>query len=276
MSRRLLLMVLSFGLAQAATITINFTNGNNVSGSGTVTISGGTGTAIFDASSTPTAVGTGLIDSFVRVQNSPFEQGYNTDATGVMDDKTGAFTHSILLSSLDADTRAGYYTFLLDINQTSNNPLLSLDDIKLFYASTGNLSDSTVSGLQSHATQVYDLQSATTCGAVTGQAVCTSPGGAHNEILLNYSFNNGSGNGFDMFFFVPVSVFASAPANSYVYLYSAFGGLGGSYASNDGFEEWARIDPPVHMPEPGTFSIVGLGAALLLAGILRRSPQSSR
>ncbi len=269
------LTALSFGILNAATITVDFTNGNTVSGSGSVTVSGGTGAAIFDASSAPRAVGTGLIDSFVRIQNSPAEQGYNTDATGVMDDKAGVFTHSLLLSSLDAATKLGYYTFLLDINQTSDHPLLSLDDIKLFYASTGNLSDSTLSGLQGHATQVYDFQSATTCGAVTGQALCTSPGGTHNEILLNYSFNSGSGNGFDMFLYIPVSVFASAPANSYVYLYSAFGGLGGNYAGNDGFEEWARINAPLHAPEPGTFSILCLGIVALLAGSFRRrSPQT--
>jgi len=272
--KTLCLMSLSFGILSAATITVDFTNGNNVTGSGSAAVSGGAGGAIFEATSAPTAVGTGLIDSFVRIQNSFAEQGYNTDATGVMDDKAGLFTHSVLLSSLDSATRAGYYTFLLDINQTSANPLLSLDDIKLFYASTGNLSDATLSGLQSHATQVYDFQSANTCGAVTGQAVCTSPGGAHNVILLNYSLNSGSGNGFDMFLYIPVSAFGGAPMNSYVYLYSAFGGLGGAYGANDGFEEWARIDAPlVHSPEPSTFSIFLLGLAGLVVGALGRGLQ---
>ena len=268
--RTLCLVALSFGALRAATITVDFTNGNTATGSGTVTVSGGTGAAIFAATSTPTAVGTGLIDSFVRIQNSSTEQGYNTDATGVMDNKAGAFTHSLLLSSLDEATRAGYYTFLLDINQTGDHPLLSLDDIKLFYAATGSLSDATLSGLQSHATQVYDFQSATACGAVTGQALCTSPGGAHNEILLNYSLNSGSGNGFDMFLYVPISLFQGVPETSYVYIYSAFGRVGGSYATNDGFEEWAGIKPLVHNPEPNTFSILLIGIAALAARGLRR------
>ena len=268
--RTLGLLVLTIGMLSAGTITVDFTNGNNVSGSGSVTVSGGSGTVILDATSAPTSVGTGVIDSFVRIQNSSTEQGYNTDATGVMNNKDGAFTHSLLLSSLDEATREGFYTFLLDINQTSDHPLLSLDDVKIFVATTGNLSDTTLSGLQSHATQVYDFQSATTCGTVTGQALCTSPGGAHNEILLNYSLNHGSGNGFDMFLYVPISIFDGVPETSYVYLYSAFGGLGGNFATNDGFEEWAGIKAAVQNPEPSTFSILLIGIAALTAGGVRR------
>ena len=268
--RRLCLTALTFGMVSAATITVDFTNGNNVNGSGSATISGGSATVILESTSAPTSVGTGVIDSFVRIQNSSTEQGYNTDATGVMDNKAGTFTHSLLLSSLDEASRAGFYTFLLDINQTSDHPLLSLDDIKIFVAATGNLSDAALSGLQSHATQVYDFQAANTCGAVTGQALCTSPGAAHNEILLNYSLNSGSGNGFDMFLYVPISIFEGVPETSYVYLYSAFGGLGGNYATNDGFEEWAGIKAVVQNPEPSTFSILLIGIAALTAGGLRR------
>jgi PEP-CTERM motif len=256
----------SLSVAYGATLTVDFTNGNKVDGSGSAAVSGGTGTAIFDASGAPTTVGTGVIDSFVRIDsNTGSEQGYNTDANGVMDNKAGIFTHSLTLSELDSATKPGFYTFLLDINQTKADPLLSLDDLKLFYAPTGNLADQTLAGLQGDATQVYDFQSATTCGAVTGQALCTSPGGAHNEILLNYAFNNGSGNGFDMFFFVPTSVFAGAPANSFVYLYSAFGGVGGDFAANDGFEEWARISATGQVPEPSSLWILMVAAVALLA-----------
>jgi hypothetical protein len=263
----LCMTVVSLSVAYGSTLTVDFTNGDNVNGSGSVAVSGGTGTAIFDASGAPTTVGTGVIDSFVRIDsNTGSEQGYNTDATGVMDNKAGIFTHSLALNELDSVSKPGFYTFLLDINQTKASPLLSLDDLKLFFAPTGNLADQTLAGLQGDATQVYDFQSATTCGAVTGQALCTSPGGAQNEILLNYAFNNGSGNGFDMFFFVPTSVFAGAPANSFVYLYSAFGGVGGDFAANDGFEEWARLNAAGQVvPEPGSLWILMMAAVALLA-----------
>ena len=52
----------------------------------------------------------------------------------------------------------------------------------------------------------------------------------------------GSGNTIDMSLLVPVSSFDQS--QQFVYLYSAYGFQGGSWATNDGFEEWVT--------QPGT------------------------
>jgi hypothetical protein len=100
-------------------------------------------------------------------------------------------------------------------------------------------------------------------------AICAA-GGAHNEILLNYSNNSGSGNGFDMFLLVPTSVLNGVSSSNFLYLYSSFGGVGGAYAINSGFEEWAliRATGQSGVPEPVSISLVGGG--LLALGLFRK------
>lgn len=257
--RNLLLgsLILCFGGVAGASVLIDLT------ATGGATLSGGTANGtILDATSAPTTVGTGVIDSFVRIQADGSEQGYNTNANNVDDNKGGIFTHSLLLSDLDSTTKAGYYTFLLDINQTGAAPLLSLDAIQFYVASSGNLSQTGTPG--PGATLKYSFQTATSA-VCTGSGVCNNASGnTQNEILLNYSNNSGSGNGFDMFLYVPTGVFSGVSSSSFVYLYSAFGGLGGTFATNDGFEEWARISATGQVvPEPVTSTLVGLGLVSL-------------
>ncbi len=258
-------VILGFGGILGASVSIDLT------ATGGATLSGGTANgAILDATSTPTTVGTGVIDSFVRIQNSPSEQGYNTDANSVDDNKNGIFTHSLLLSQLDATTKPGYYTFLLDINEASSTALLSLDDIQFYTASVGNLSQSGTPG--PGATLKFNLQTATSA-VCTGSGVCNNASAnPKNEILLNYNNNSGSGNGFDMFLYIPTSVFTGVSPTAYVYLYSAFGGLGvvggKDYTSDSGFEEWARITAGgQQVPEPVTSGLIGTGlVSLFLLG----------
>ena len=251
----------------ASNLTIDLT------GTGTATLLGGTAAGtILDATSAPTSVGTGNIDSFVRLQANGSETGYNTDATPPPDDdKAGSFTHSILVSSLDTTSKPGYYTFLLDINQTSSKPLLSLDDIQLYTASSGSISSS---GTPAGATKIYDLQTATSCSSVTVSATCATPSSnGRTEILLDYANNSGSGNGFDMFLYVPAAVFSGVSPSSYLYLYSQFGLLGGNYATNDGFEEWAKVSGTPTVPEP-MFVGIPLAALASLGLLLRRRAQA--
>src|SRR5690349_8970398 len=84
----------------------------------------------------PQSTGTGVIDSFVRIQNNGTEQGFNTDGTPQFDTKSGVFTHSLLKTDLQAfnlntstgvgtaDPSGAYFRFLLDLNQLGANPLL--------------------------------------------------------------------------------------------------------------------------------------------------------
>src|SRR5262245_54137957 len=93
--------------------------------------------------------GTGYIRSFVRVQGAApgggGEQGYNTEARPLQFDenKSPQFTRSLTLGQVPVVTVGGveYREFLLDINQKSSSPLLSLDEVRVFLGDSGNLTN---------------------------------------------------------------------------------------------------------------------------------------
>ncbi|MDY6914155.1 MAG: PEP-CTERM sorting domain-containing protein [Planctomycetota bacterium] len=189
------------------------------------------------------STGTGVIDSFLRVQKNNFEKGYNTDSgTLEFDEKGGGFTHSIQLGSIPTVTLGGivYREFLLDINESSGggNNILSLDALKIHIEDTGNLSG--YPGVFSAA--VYDMDA-----------------GGDNYVKLDANLSSGSGDG-DMLAFIPSSLFGS-DQSKYVYLYCEFGD---NYDSDGGFEEWAiGVGGPV-LPEPGTMVLLASGGVGLL------------
>ena len=187
--------------------------------------------------------GTGVIRSFVRLQtNAPQEEGYNTDARPLTldENKSPQFTRSQLLSGVPRITIGGnvYREFLLDINQKASQPLLSLDELRVYMGEAGNLTGynadtKRLAGLPA----VYDLDA-----------------GGDNWVKLNYRLNSGSGSG-DVFVLVPDLNFVGATASSYVYLYSKFGV---NCAANSGFEEWAVRNTGVVEPPPvGNSSLSG-------------------
>ncbi|QPC99014.1 hypothetical protein, partial [Qipengyuania soli] len=201
--------------------------------------------AYFTIEALESSSGTGLIQSFVRLQQSGDEDGYNTSGRPINDPDVNTslqFTHNLLLADVPIVMIDGvpHYEFLLDINQTNANPLISLDELQLYTSSTASLTSGVETAAFQNATDlVYDLD-----------------GAGDTSILLNYELQSGSGAA-DMYFYVPVSDFTGDPATTYVYLFSSFGELGaldatdedgtgdipdalyGSYATNDGFEEWA-------------------------------------
>jgi hypothetical protein len=188
------------------------------------------------------STGTGVIDSFVRIQQKGIEEGYNTDGRPVryQENTSPEFTRSLLLSEVPVVDIGGteYREFLLDINQKDRHPLLSLDALQIYQAEVGNLT----CRVSSLGTPIYTLGS-----------------GSHgaNWILLDYSLNNGSGSG-DMFAYIPDSLFGS---KQYVYLYSKFGC---HEPANDGFEEWAvrkPENPVVPVPASIILGVLGLSAA---------------
>ena len=82
--------------------------------------------------------GTGVIDSFVRIQDNGAEQGYNTSYRDVQfDEKTDPnFTRDLLLSEVGTTYIDGiaYATFYLDINEPASGrkELITLDQLELF------------------------------------------------------------------------------------------------------------------------------------------------
>ena len=223
--------------------------------------SGFIGSAFFTTTDSQ-STGSGVIDSFVRIQdpNGPAD-GYNATARPVMPDVNSSptFTHDIPLSAVPEVTLGGivYYEFLLDINQNSNDPLLSLDELQIYTRSSAlpnDGADTLAELIAAPSILRYDLDA--------GVA------GTGNRVLLNYNFNSGSGSG-DLFVYIPK--WAGADESHFLYLYSLFGeDNNGDFSENDGYEEWAiRTTTPVNIPDGGV-TMTLLGSALLGISMLRR------
>jgi hypothetical protein len=225
--------------------------------------------AIYQSADTSGSVGTGDFPAFVKINgNADCTSGYNTN--GALEfDTNNAPIIMFTLDTMNVINKNGtdYVEFILDINQTSNNPLLSLDSVQVYVSTVAN-----ASGLNRNA-----------CTLTNATCVYNMDAGSNQAVLLNYTLNSGSGNGFDMSLFVPTSVFAGLgdASKTYIYLYSAFGAVGGNYAENDGTEEWAynrcpattvcRQIPPQQVPEPMTLVLIALGL-VVCAAFTRRRP----
>jgi hypothetical protein len=186
--------------------------------------------AIFEQGSVQPA-GSGVIDAFVRIHalgGATAEQGYNTDARPLQfnENSSPTFTRHIHLSDIPEVNIGGvnYRAFLLDINQKASQPLLSLDQVRIFEGNSGNLSSyDTKTGLLNGIAPLYDM----------------NPGSSKNWVELNGRLAQGSGKS-DMTLLVPDSYFLQADTSGnpdpYVYLFSRFGD---NIITNGGFEQWA-------------------------------------
>jgi len=204
------------------------------------------------------STGTGVIQSFVRIQgNTEIVDGHNTSGRPLANDENSSptFTHDLRLSEVPVVTIGGtaYYEFLLDINQTNEDPGLTLDSLQICLDSSGG------------------LVQANTCPS--GPPNYTLDSGGDNAVALNYSLNSGSGSG-DLKVYIPVTALG-VDLTQYVYLYSLFGSnstnftkatFPGGFGNNDGFEEWAvrevTTTPPT-IPEPATILLFGTGLTAL-------------
>jgi len=212
------------------------------------TASGQIGDALFFATDQQPA-GTGFIDSFLRVQASPTEQGYNTDGGFPFNDKNPHnFQHSVLLSSLMQFNLNGteYFKFMLDANQTQGtNHTFTLTQLQFYTANSGSLLPTSLNsdGTINLGHLAYNM----------------NPGGGTTNSVITTATGSGK---FDAIVYVPVSDFNLA--DKFVYLY--FAGQG-----NGGFEEWTAATGVNPIPEASTFfPIIGLLAAVFSTQFVRR------
>src|SRR3954470_17045641 len=138
MNRAFLLAIV--GVAGAASTGLGVTVDLSTTSSGTIN------NALFQQFNVSPA-GTGVIDSFLRVQspgNTTTEQGYNTSGRPApFDDLTDPnFTRNLQLSDLQTQVVNGttYYTFLLDTNEPNGGGqnLVTLDQLQVFTSPTGS------------------------------------------------------------------------------------------------------------------------------------------
>lgn len=172
------------------------------------------------ASSDPT--GSGIFESFLRVQKDDVEKGYNTDYRPLQFDENSSaqFTRSFKLADVP-QVKIGetiYREFQLDINQQSSSDpewYISLDKFQVWLTDNPELHgyDTSTWGFPSGAVKVYDL--------------------ADNSIKLDFRMNPGSGKR-DYRVLVPESMFAGK-TGEYVVLFTQHGA---TYEANDGYEEW--------------------------------------
>src|SRR5438132_6020333 len=101
---------------------------------------------------TPQPTGTGVIQPFLRLENSPVEQGYNTSGGTPFDDKAGPWTHDLTFGDLQNTqvTLGGssYFKLLLDVNEPGGSKsLISLDQLQFYTSKVGSQTTSNVGSL---------------------------------------------------------------------------------------------------------------------------------
>jgi hypothetical protein len=179
--------------------------------------------------------GTGFIDPFLRVQEAPTEQGYNTDGGFPFDDKSPHnYQHSVLISSLQvfiAPDGVPSYKFMIDSNQAGasfSQHTLAITQLQIY--TTNNPSQTTTDPATFTADNhlVYNLNIGTTFNSPPNNA-------NQGNTLLTLALGSGIA---DMYAYIPVSDFTYA-SDQYVILYFFAGN--DQFSSSGGFEEWVAF-----------------------------------
>lgn len=190
--------------------------------------------AIFQQGSTGS--GSGNYVDFVQIQHTGAEQGYNTSyrPNQFNEGNSANFNRDVQLGELAVTTFNGseYLVFGLDVNEMANEPLISLDSVRLYVSPTGNRT-----GYPNLGTLIYNMDASST----------------GNTVLLDYSIGHGSGWS-DMTLLIPTSLVTNFSTNDFLYFYSSFGSYGSDWTTSDGAEQWAinTDGPRLVIPEPNS------------------------
>ncbi len=253
-------LLMAFALAMSAMVAMSVVvAATTVADLTTVDASATINGAIYTQGIAVPVSGTGVLNPFLRVAtNTDVERGISTNTDNVLDE-TNSWTKALLLSAVPVVQQGGglYREFILDINQTANKPLLSLDEVKIFLTSTPNINSYVDDGLTGGGTINGDSY---TAGSSIGHMVFSQ---GDTVVKLNYNLASGSGKP-DMTLLIPDSVFGTpgdasycaynqSGCNTWMGFYSQFGGWNGTgisggtseWPNNANFEEWATIIRPV-------------------------------
>jgi hypothetical protein len=196
--------------------------------------------------------GTGVYDPFLTVQNSPWEQGYNSSVGNFDTKREPQWNHEIQFSDLQTTTINGiaYFGFSVDVNEPGGGKSgISLDGLSVWTSSSLQSSTSTDAN-----------------GFFNGSLGTLRYSLGNNQVLYDDQ-NTGSGGG-DINIYIPASFFAGTQASDYIYVYQRWGNTDGSQG---GFEETALIRGLAPVPEMSAiFPIVGLIVAVGSTSVLRR------
>src|SRR5213595_2554146 len=140
---------------------------------------------------TPQPTGTGVIQPFLRLENTPIEQGYNTSGGTPFDDKAGPWTHNLTFGDLQNTEvtlgGASYFKLLLDVNEPGRSKsLISLDQLQFYTSKVGSQTTSNVPSL----------------GTLRFSFKPPTIGPSNDYVLMDAALNSGSGSG-DMYAFIP-------------------------------------------------------------------------
>ena len=209
--------------------------------------------ALFEVGSIHPA-GTGVFEPFLTIQANGDEQGYNS-STGNFDTKREpTWNHEIRFSDMQATVINGqqYFGFAIDVNEPNGGGKqdIMLTDLRIYTSATLQNSTSTDQNGDFNGSlgQLrYDL--------------------GDNEVYY-VDRNRGSGES-DINVYVPVSLFAGAQGDDYVYMYQRWGSA--DAMTEGGFEETRLIAGITPIPEMSSFMpIIGLLVAVGSTHVLRR------
>lgn len=248
------------------------------------------GTALFSEFATHPA-GTGVFDPFLTINshgNDPIESGYNTDGHTALylSQQRPEWNNLLRVGDLAQFTigNVNYFAFELDSNEPngtekdgSAKSLISIDNIRIYTSSTDN-----TGAVANDESKLENPSPLGTLRFALNDPLKNVDGtynidnwvkleSATDGIADQQGHNGGSGFS-DMIVYIPVTDFAGASPNDFVWFYNLngvhFDSDAKGNAAEAGFEEWRAVVGVI--PEPNTVALLSLGLVTLGFAAARR------